>query len=225
MFRRCIFTTVGFLALIALGCGGTTSNAGGGATVGADTTSDSTVSDAVGDATDPCNDTNGCDADGSAGTDALGGTDGAAGTDAVGADALDADVAASTCPPVLKDKTLGKHAQTCAQNSDCAYGLCQKGGFLVGYDASLGYCTKDCACNDPAAQCSNDNADGKEFLCGFEMSQSGGNPKANVPPQKRCSLRCKSDGDCAAWNPALPHCIGSTKYVSSAGVCGFDPLK
>ena len=83
---------------------------------------------------------------------------------------------------------------------------------------------------DASAQCTDDNigtgsAAAVEFACGFELSQSGGNPQAGAAPQKRCARRCKKDAECLAWNPALPHCIGSTKYVSSAGVCGFDPFK
>ncbi len=223
---------LGFVAAIAVGCGTTTANGGNGGIAGADTSADSAVTDAngtdaIGDATgsdtsDPtdlqCQDTTGC----FAGDDAK---DGDTGTDSnVGTDAA-SDTSAGTCPPVLKSKTLGQHAKACTQDADCAYGLCQKGGFLTGYDSGIGYCTKDCACSDPAAQCSSDNAGGKEFICGFELSKSGGNPKAGATPQKRCSLHCLTDADCAAWNPALPHCIGSTNYVSSAGVCGFDPLK
>lgn len=130
-----------------------------------------------------------------------------------------------TCPPVLKDKSLSAHGKTCTQDSECMYGVCQKGGFLVGYDSKIGYCTKDCGCAEKTAQCSDDNASGAEFICGFEKSTTSGNDKAGSDPEKRCALRCKTDGDCAKWNSALPHCIGSTKYVSSAGVCGFDPFK
>ena len=133
--------------------------------------------------------------------------------------------ASSTCPPSLHDKTLGGHGSACTHDSDCSYGLCQRGGFLTGYDDGKGYCTKDCACSDPAAQCSADNSGGVEYLCAFELSPSGGNPNAGSPPQKRCARRCLQDAECAAANPALPHCISSSQYVSSAGVCGFDPSK
>ncbi len=226
---------LGLVAAIAVGCGTTTASGGNGASGGADTSADSAVNDASGtdaisdgtDATDPtdlqCQDSTGCfEEDGKDGDT----QNSDAGTDStVGTDAVSDDASAGTCPPVLKDKTLGLHAKACTQDADCAYGLCQIGGFLTGYDNSIGYCTKDCACSDPAAQCSSDNASGKEFICGFELSKSGGNPKAGATPQKRCSLHCLTDADCAAWNPAMPHCIGSTNYVSSAGVCGFDPLK
>lgn len=226
MFTRNCWLLISLLAAIAAGCGTTT--ASGGTTTGADTVSDTALSDvsgsdttasgsdtSAGDATEPmdvqCVDSMGC-------ADAVS-PDSSGGTDASG------DASASTCPPIVKDKALGSHAKPCTGDSECMYGFCQKGGFLTGYETTIGYCTKDCGCSDPAAQCSKDNANGKEFICAFELSQSGGNPKAHTPPHKRCSLHCLTDKDCAAWNPALPHCIGSNDFVSSAGVCGFDPTK
>lgn len=226
--RRALLVIAWSLA-VASACGTTAATNGTTATDGASSTTDTSLAgtdgtSTMGDATNEV--ATGADVtdpgDAAAGTDASQGSDATpdAGVDAV----APGDTGSTTCPPVLKDKALGGHATACTQDSECQYGLCQKGGFLTGYDDTKGYCTKDCACTDKAAQCSNDNTT-LEFLCGFEMSQSGGNPKAGTSPQKRCSLRCKSDAQCASWNPALPHCIQSTKYVSSAGVCGFDPFK
>ncbi len=219
------------LAAIALGCGSTTAS-GGGAADAVDANGDIAAMQEV--CSDACcngscdglgNDLGGQTPDSttdSSATDAT--SDVPAGTDAA------SDTAASTCPPVLVSAHATPHGKTCSQDSDCTYGLCQKGGFLTGYNAALGYCTKDCGCSQATAQCSDDNIVGGsiqtvQFSCGFEVSQSGGNTLASDPPQKRCAMQCKADADCAAWNPALPHCIGSSKYVSSAGVCGFDPFK
>lgn len=217
MFPRGLIGVFLLPCAIALGCGNTTATGGTGGTTDASSAADTGGAlDAAGadasTADAPCDDSTGCFENSDV-------QDGSAGTD------VSADTGPSTCPPVLKDKALGQHGKTCTQDSDCMYGLCQKGGFLAGYDAKLGYCTKDCACSDATAQCSSDNAGGKEFICGFELSKSGGNPKAGAAPEKRCSLHCKTDANCAAWNSTMPHCIGSTQYVSSAGVCGYDPFK
>ncbi len=214
------------LAAIALGCGSTTASGGGTADANGDAGQDSGLTDAT------LADTGGCLDDGFGGCSGLD-VDAASGDvavqDANGTDAS-SDTGTSTCPPVLVSAHATPHGKTCSQDSDCTYGLCQKGGFLTGYNAALGYCTKDCGCSQATAQCSDDNIVGGsiqtvQFSCGFEVSQSGGNTLASDPPQKRCAMQCKADADCAAWNPALPHCIGSSKYVSSAGVCGFDPFK
>ncbi len=222
------FWQIGLVCAIAMGCSTTTANSGGTVDATSDSGQDSGLTDTAQNDIGGCVDDGfgGCSGLDGDGKDATGPSDAISGTDATGGtDATSADTGSSTCPPALKDKTLGQHAKTCTQDSDCAYGLCQKGGFLTGYDDAIGYCTKDCGCSDPASQCSKDNAGGKEFICGFELSKSGGNPKAGATPQKRCSLHCLTDADCAAWNSNMPHCINSTNYVSSAGVCGFDPLK
>ncbi len=219
-------------AAIALGCGSTTAS-GGAADANGDIGQDSGVTDAT------LADTGGCLDDGFGGcsgldvdtADAKQIPDSVACEDFGGCPDSDAqsdstsDTGASTCPPVLVSAQGAPHGKACTQDSDCSYGLCQKGGFLTGYNAALGYCTKDCGCSQATAQCSDDNAGSAQFSCSFEVSQSGGNTQASDPPQKRCALQCKTDADCSKWNPALPHCIGSSKYVSSSGVCGFDPFK
>jgi hypothetical protein len=225
MFTRKSMLLFGLLGAIAVGCGNTTSNTGTGSTADVLATTDTAVSD-----TQDTDAQGGADADAEmtdtlAGTDASGGTDAASGSDADADATMDIDVLLTICPNVLKDKALGQHGTKCTQDADCAYGFCQKGGFLVGYDDALGYCTKDCNCPDKSANCSDDNANSKEFTCGHELSKSGGNPKAGVVPEWRCALHCKNDADCAPWNPAMPHCIQSTNYVSSSGICGFDPFK
>lgn len=194
---------------IAVGCGSSAANSGGGGGAGADALSDASGNDLCADS---------C---GEPGTDALSDADSLVSPDATS----DIDVLLTICPNVLKDKTLGADGKSCTKDADCAYGFCQKGGFLVGYDDTLGYCTKDCNCPDKSADCATDNVTGKEFTCGHEMSKSGGNDKAGLVPEWRCALRCKNDADCAPWNAAMPHCIQSTQYVSSSGICGFDSTK
>lgn len=214
----------------AIGCGASTANNGGGGSGGGDTKSDLSL---TGSDSGGGGDSGGVGSDGSgAGTDGSGETltDGGGDANLDGASGEDVDPGPGNCPNVLKDKALGAHGKPCSDDSECAYGMCQKGGFLVGYDAGIGYCTKDCNCPDKSAPCSDDNVGvgnpgTVEFTCAHEMSKSGNNPKAGAFPEWRCSRSCKKDAECAGWNPKLPHCVGSTTYVSSNGVCGFDPAK
>ena len=127
------------------------------------------------------------------------------------------------------------HGKKCAQDSDCLYSRCVKGGFLTSYDDTISYCTKNNACAGGASQetapCGVDNGTpaGATFYVAFEKSKSGGNPKrTSASPYKVCAYQCKSDADCAAWNPEMPDCIkASTDYISVGvnGVCGKNTLK
>lgn len=139
-----------------------------------------------------------------------------------------ADVAKSDpfqCPPEPANPALGRHGQTCTQNSDCMYGVCAFGAPLAGYDAAIGFCTKNCGCTGTAAVCSTDDSGMDEtYKCVMEKTIQSGNPKrdASKPVSKMCARVCQKDADCAAWNPALPDCLQvSNRYVSvPAGVCG-----
>ena len=129
------------------------------------------------------------------------------------------------CPPETANPALGKHGQACTQNSDCMYGVCAFGAPLAGYDAAIGFCTKNCSCTGPAAVCSTDDGGMDDtFKCVMEKTIQSGNPKRDAakPVSKMCARVCQKDVDCAAWNPALPDCLQvSNLYVSvPAGVCG-----
>ena len=190
--------------------------------------------------------------DGTVGTDATG-TDAATGGDATddGATATDTTSAGDgggesdgasvdagptdpwwACPPV---KGVGKeHGKDCATDAECMYGHCVKGGFLTGYDDSISYCTKNNGRTGDGsfttAPCTYDDDAGKGllFMVAFEKTNSSGNDKrTSSAPYKVCALGCKSDEACASWNPKMPHCMNSTKYVSTgtSKICGFDPTR
>lgn len=161
--------------------------------------------------------------------------DGSASAD--GADGADGDAGSTDpwwqCPPV---KGTGKeHGKACTDHSECMYGFCMKGGFLAGYDGSKSFCTKNNACTGGAsfttAPCDYDDDPSKSIVykATFETSKSNKNDKrTSAQPIKLCARSCKSDSECAAWNPDLPHCLkGSTKYVSigTQPVCVFDPTR
>ena len=60
--------------------------------------------------------------------------------------------------------------------------------------------------------------DGK-FKAAFEKTKSGGNDKSTEKTLcgvnvKACAKSCKSDSECISWNPEMPKCSGSTKYIS-----------
>jgi len=134
------------------------------------------------------------------------------------------------CPPEKKNPAGLEHGKKCDKHDDCLYGYCMTGGHLTGYDDGVKFCTKNNACGSggDATQC---EADGK-FKSGFEKTKESGNDKFSGKKcgkvVKVCAKQCKSDGDCKAWNPELPHCIKtSTKYVSMGviGICVRNPLK
>ena len=139
------------------------------------------------------------------------------------------------CPPVVSNAQGLLHGKKCATNADCKFGQCVFGSFIVGYDATKGICTKNSNCaakeggNGDTVPCANDNTSSEAFYTTIEKTSSGGNDKRTNPePHKICTLGCKDDKTCTAWNPDTPHCIkNSTKYVSvgTHGACGFDPLK
>ena len=136
------------------------------------------------------------------------------------------------CPPT-KNATGLEHGKPCDTAADCAYGHCLAGSFLVGYDPTVRFCTKNNACSttgsDLTAPCSVDDNQGVTFTAAFEKTRSGGNTaRTSAEPVKLCGKSCKNDGDCSAWNAQMPHCIkNSTMYVSAGavGVCGKDPTR
>lgn len=138
------------------------------------------------------------------------------------------------CPPKLTPGGA-HHGKKCTQDSDCLYGRCMKGGFLTSYDDAVSYCTKNNACtgagSGETAPCGVDSGapSGVQYAVAFEKSKSGGNPKrTSVSVYKVCARQCKSDAECAEWNPEMPDCIlASTDYVSVGvyGVCGKNTLK
>lgn len=136
------------------------------------------------------------------------------------------------CPPT-KGAAAGQHGQACISGADCAYGHCIFGAFLAGYDSSVGFCTKNSACDAPGsnvtAPCSVDDGGGIAFTSVFEKSKSGGNTaRITAEPLKLCARTCTNDAACQAWNAAMPHCIkNSTAYVSAGAVgsCGKDPFR
>ena len=191
--------------------------------------------------------------DSGAGTDVASGTDAAGGTTDTGTtggtdaggtgfDGNSSGVDAGpidpwwSCPPVKK-ASGAEHGKACTSHADCLYGNCVKGGHLAGYDDSISYCTKNNACtgggSDQTAPCGTDDGapSGVTYKSVFEKSKSGGNPKrtsTSKAPVKVCGRVCKSDSECASWNPKMPDCIkSSTDYVSlgTQGVCGYNPLK
>ncbi len=184
-------------------------------------------------------DTGGTDAvsGGDGSDDGAGGNDGANGGDTAGAgDGTDKDSGPTdpwwACPPV---KGVGKeHGKDCSSDAECMYGRCVKGGFLTGYDDSISYCTKNNGCTGDGsfttAPCSYDDDAGKglTFMVAFEKTKSSGNDKrTSSAPYKVCARACKTDAECADWNSKMPHCMNSTKYVSTgtSKICGFDPTR
>ena len=128
------------------------------------------------------------------------------------------------CPPVKAAAGL-EHGQKCTQDSDCLYGHCFDGGFLTGYTPGIKFCTKNNNCGSgDSVPCNVDGA----YVSAFEKSTNGGNTaRTSSEPFKVCGKMCKSDSECAAWNPEMPDCINnSTKYVSvgTQGVCGVNPV-
>lgn len=168
--------------------------------------------------------------------DTGGSNDGAAGDTTGSGDATEKDSGPTdpwwACPPV---KGVGKeHGKDCSSDAECMYGHCVKGGFLVGYDDSISYCTKNNGCTGEGsfttAPCSYDDDAGKGllFMVAFEKTKSSGNDKrTSSTPYKICARSCKTDSECADWNAKMPHCMNSTKYVSTgtAKICGFDPTR
>ena len=97
------------------------------------------------------------------------------------------------------------------------YGRCVTGGYLTGYDDTIKYCSKNnnCPGGGDLTQC---EADGK-FKAAFEKTKSSGNAKSTEKTLcgvniKACAKSCKSDSECISWNPEMPKCSGSTKYIS-----------
>lgn len=168
------------------------------------------------------------------------GTPGKDGADTKGSDSTDTAIEDSgpvtkttgfECPPDQpQGNGGGKHGQTCVKDSDCLYGACVFNAPLAGYDKTIGFCTKNCACPSPLAVCSKEDGGGVAYTCTKELTITGGNPKrvAGAPPQQMCARTCKTDAECSAWNPEMPDCIkNSTKYISvgTTGACGKNPLK
>lgn len=139
------------------------------------------------------------------------------------------------CPPVVANTNGLLHGKKCTTGSECMYGQCIFGSFIVGYDLTKGICTKNSNCaskdggNGATVACAVDNTSTDFFYTTIEKTSSGGNDKRTNPePHKICTVGCKSDGDCVSYNPETPHCIkSSTKYVSvgTHGACGIDPFK
>ena len=137
------------------------------------------------------------------------------------------------CPPEKKNPGGKLHGQKCEKDADCLYGRCFVGGPLTGYNSKVKFCTKNNGCGSGnLTSCNTENDIGKNqlFYSAFEKSKSGGNdkrdPKKDV--HKMCAYGCKSDSDCAKWNPDLPHCLKtSNKYISfgTNKICGVDPDK
>ncbi len=136
------------------------------------------------------------------------------------------------CPPVKNDALLA-HGKPCTNGTECAYGHCAVGSFLVGYDPAIKICVKNNACtgegSSVTAPCSFDDTTPGEFVSAFERSKSGGNlARTGAEPTKICARSCSSDANCVAWNPETPDCMtSSTDYVShgTKGVCGKNPFK
>lgn len=133
----------------------------------------------------------------------------------------------NTCPQT-KGATGAHSGQKCEKHEDCMYGFCFAGGFLAAYDSSIKFCARNVFCSG-GGNCSDENDGSNAFTTAFEKSKSGGNPKrTSASPYKICTRTCKSDSECAAWNPQLPHCLKtSTSYVSigAQGACAKDPDK
>jgi len=177
----------------------------------------------------------GGDDDAAADTGQGGVTDAAGGADTA-TDASDAGGKTGpwwVCPPeVSNDKGL-LHGKKCTADGDCKYGRCMFGTAVVGYDATKGICTKNNNCaavkSGPTVACGVDNTATDTFDSVFEKTKSSGNDKrTGSEVMKMCGRTCKSDGECAAWNPDTPHCAKtSTKYVSfgTHNMCIFDPTK
>jgi hypothetical protein len=176
-----------------------------------------------------------------------GGADGGGSGDAddasASADGADVDAGPidpwKVCPPV---KGSGKeHGKACASHDECLYGYCMTGGFLTGYDASISYCTKNNRCcaddlpcygasKEPANCYVDDGApQGVQYRGAKEMTNEKNDKFVKGKPVDWvCARGCKTDAECASWNPAMPHCIlNSTKYVSmgTQGLCGNDPTR
>lgn len=140
-----------------------------------------------------------------------------------------------SCPPVVSNATGLDHGKKCASSAECKYGQCVFGSFIVGYDATKGLCTKNSNCaakvdgNGATVPCAVDNTATAVYYTTIEKTVGGGNTdRTNPEPHKICTVGCKSDKECVAWNPDTPHCIKtSTKHVSvgTSGACGFDIFK
>ncbi len=136
-----------------------------------------------------------------------------------------------TCPIKQADAKLGKHGTACTADADCEYGVCYHGAPLAGYDVTVGFCTKNCTCQQKEATCGDDDVDMTTvFKCVFERTNGVGNDKqkAGDAPVKMCAFVCKTSADCLKWNPSLPDCIvASNKYISTpaVGICGINPTK
>jgi hypothetical protein len=117
-----------------------------------------------------------------------------------------------------------EHGKACTQDSECMYGNCYFGPPAAGYDPKVGVCTKNCACAGKDAPCSTDGVD--KYTCAFERTANDGNPKRTPANgiHKMCLRICKSDDDCLAWNPALPHCINSDTPFMKYGVMKYCAL-
>ena len=215
----------------ALGDSGTVAGADGGATAGSDAAA--TAADADGAATVK--------------DSAVAPSD--TGTPAGGDAVLVPDIALPTCDPGAapadqwwncppKKAAAGElHGKKCAKDEECLYGRCMFGLPHAGYDKAVGMCTKNCGfpSGGMTTACESDNAGGVSYKCTFEGTHpkaGGKNEKrdeAQVPFQrvyKVCLRVCKTDADCAAWNPELPTCLkSSTNYikVGTEGVCIKNP--
>lgn len=226
----------GLLALSGVACGAdVTEDNGADADGGASVDGGGTIGgggDSVGVADGAGSDTGGDTGGGGGGSDS-GGADGG-GADVIKDTGLGSNDPWWACPPI---KGTGKeHGKACTDKAECMYGQCVKGGFLTGYDDSISYCSKNNACTGggsfTTAPCDYDDdksAGGVTYKSLFEKSNSSGNDKrTSFEPFKLCGRTCKNDGECAAWNAQMPHCIkSSTKYVSigTQGICGKDPTR
>lgn len=140
------------------------------------------------------------------------------------------------CPPA---KTAGtkNHGQKCEKDEECSYGRCMFGMPQAGYDKAVGFCTKNCGYTGgggPATSCYTDDTAKDKFYCALEIQGAkfgGKNPKndktdPNRSVYKACTRGCKSDAECAVYNPEMPICIKfSTDYlgVNPSGSCGKNP--
>lgn len=113
----------------------------------------------------------------------------------------------------VKVPTGKLHGEPCSADADCKWGICSKTSLQAG-GTGAGICTKQCNCG-LGSQCSDDNTSSAQFTCIF--ASSGG--------KKECARSCKTDAECASWNPALPHCSssGGGGFQTGLSVCSAKP--
>lgn len=204
--------------------------------VGCSTTPDNNLGGYV--PTDTAVDTGGVSFDtGSGGADAAGADDTAATDDAASADdtasaedsggAFDNGVHGAwlACPPAPSDSGTTEFGKPCSEDSECLYGVCLRGGPVVDYKDDIGFCTKNCGCGaGETTPCAFDAPEQSTtyFQCVFEKTANSGNPNRDPSRDvmKMCLKSCKTDDDCAAWNPALPFCRKSSNKTLSVGTIG-----